>query len=58
MGWARLAAVTGEKWLNSGYIYILCVCVRKIGPELTSVANHPLFFFFLLPKAPVHSCVF
>ena len=23
------------------------MCVRKIGPELTSVANLPLLFFFL-----------
>ena len=30
--------------------------VRKIGSELESVANLPLFFFFL-PKAPGHSCI-
>ena len=29
--------------------------VRKIGPELPSVANLPLFLF--LPQAPVHSCI-
>ena len=37
-------------------IVLLCgFLVRKIGPELTSLANLPLFFS--LPKAPVHSCI-
>ena len=39
---------------NSGFVFILfilnfiylLILVRKIGPELTSVANLPLFFFF------------
>uniref|UniRef100_A0A9L0K2W4 Sodium/nucleoside cotransporter n=1 Tax=Equus asinus TaxID=9793 RepID=A0A9L0K2W4_EQUAS len=36
----------------------VCFLVRKIGPELTSVANLPLFKKIFLPKALVHSCIF
>ena len=35
--------------------YTFFFLVRKIGTELTSVANLPLLFF--LPKVPVRSCI-
>ena len=30
-------------FLGDFFVLFFCVCVRKIGPELTSVANLPLF---------------
>ena len=32
--------------LTLGLIFLICFLVRKIGPELTSVASLPLFFLF------------
>ena len=51
----------GEKGMEtivfSFFFFKVYFLVRKIGPELTSVANLPLFSFFFLPKAAAHSCI-
>ena len=39
------------------FFFYVCFLVRKIGPELTSVANLPLFSFFSSPK-PQHIAVY
>ena len=38
-----------QKFSRYAFIFILlCVCVKKIGLELTSVANLPLFYYFFI----------